>query len=500
MTCDRPRADSPERVDVKRIDLNALNDAFIGGRWTPAADDRRFAVTNPADGSHLADVADCGADEARAAIEAASGAQAGWAARQAAERGAILRRWRDLLVEHADALAEILTAENGKPLAEARGEILYGASYLEWFAEEAKRLYGDIIPSASGNNRILVIKQPIGVCAVITPWNFPNAMLMRKAAAALAAGCTLVAKPAEDTPLSALAVAALAAEAGVPNGVFNIVPTSRPAEVGAELTGNDLVRKISFTGSTGVGRKLIEQSAAGIKRLSMELGGNAPFIVFADADLDAAVDGAIAAKFRNAGQTCVCANRIFVERSVMADFSARLGEKVAALSVAQGRESGAQIGPLINKAALDKVERLVADARAAGAEVKVGGHRHEAGDLFYAPTVLEGVTADMDVAREEIFGPVAALMAFDSEDEVIALANDTPYGLAAYVYTRDLGRAWRAGEALEYGMVGINEGIISSSAAPFGGIKQSGFGREGSHYGLDDYVSVKYMLMGGLGA
>jgi len=485
---------------VKRIDLNALNGAFIGGRWTPTADDRRFAVTNPADGSHLADVADCGADEARAAIEAASAAQAGWAARPAADRGAMLRRWRDLLVEHVDTLADILTAENGKPLAEARGEILYGASYLEWFAEEAKRLYGDIIPSASGHNRILVIKQPIGVCAVITPWNFPNAMLMRKAAAALAAGCTLVAKPAEDTPLSALAVAALAAEAGVPDGVFNIVPSSRPAEVGAELTGNDRVRKISFTGSTGVGRKLIEQSAAGIKRLSMELGGNAPFIVFADADLDAAVDGAIAAKFRNAGQTCVCANRIFVERSVMADFSARLSEKVKVLSVAQGHESGAQIGPLINKAALEKVERLVADARGAGAKVKVGGHRHEAGDLFYAPTVLEGVTAEMDVAREEIFGPVAALMAFDSEDEVIALANDTPYGLAAYVYTRDLGRAWRAGEALEYGMVGINEGIISSSAAPFGGIKQSGFGREGSHYGLDDYVSVKYMLMGGLGA
>ena len=482
------------------IAFDALTDAYIDGRWTQAADQARFAVRNPADGSLIADVADCGAADTEAAIAAADAAQTAWAARPAGERSAILRRWRDLMVKRADPLAALLTAENGKPLAEARAEILYGASYLEWFCEEAKRLYGDIIPSASPNNRILVIKQPVGVCAAITPWNFPNAMLMRKAAAALAAGCTMVAKPAEDTPLSALAAAKLAEEAGVPAGVFNIVTTSRAAKVGRVMTGDERVRKISFTGSTGVGKLLLEQSASTVKRASMELGGNAPFLVFADADLGAAIDGAIASKFRNAGQTCVCANRMLIERSILPEFAERLAARADALKVASGAEDGSEIGPLINARALEKVERLVAQARCDGASVRTGGGRHGAGELFYAPTVLENVTADMAIAREEIFGPVAPLIAFDDEDEAIRLANDTPYGLAAYVYTRDLGRAFRVGEGLEYGMVGLNEGILSSAAAPFGGVKQSGYGREGSHLGLDDYVNVKYMLMGGLRA
>lgn len=475
-------------------------DAFIAGQWRPAVDGKRFQVSDPATGAVLTEVADCAAPDAETAIDAANKAFRGWAARPAQIRSAILRRWRDLIVDQADALAAVLTAENGKPLAEARGEILYGASYLEWFAEEALRLNGDIIPSASPNNRILVIKQPVGVCAAITPWNFPNAMLMRKAAAALASGCTLVAKPAEDTPLSALAVARLADEAGLPAGVFNVVPTSRPAQVGAVMTGDDRVRKISFTGSTGVGKKLLEQSASTVKRASMELGGNAPFLVFADADLDTAVEGAMASKFRNAGQTCVCANRVLVERSILPEFAQRLAERAAALKVGPGVQGGVDIGPLINEAAVRKVERLVAEARDAGARVSAGGRRHAAGPLFFEPTVLENVTPDMAVAREEIFGPVAPLIGFDSEDEAIRLANDTPFGLAAYVYTRDLGRAFRVGEGLEYGMVGVNEGILSSAAAPFGGVKQSGFGREGSHLGLDDYVNVKYMLMGGLGA
>jgi succinate-semialdehyde dehydrogenase/glutarate-semialdehyde dehydrogenase len=475
-------------------------EAFIAGQWRPAADGKRFPVSDPATGAILAEVADCSAPDAEAAIDAAHTAFSAWAARPAQNRSAILRRWRDLIVDQADALAAVLTAENGKPLAEARGEILYGASYLEWFAEEALRLNGDVIPSASPNNRILVIKQPVGVCAAITPWNFPNAMLMRKASAALASGCTLVAKPAEDTPLSALAVAMLADEAGVPAGVFNVVPTSRPAPVGAVMTDDDRVRKISFTGSTGVGKKLLEQSASTVKRASMELGGNAPFLVFADADLDAAIEGAMASKFRNAGQTCVCANRLLVDRSILPEFAQRLAELAAALKVGPGVEDGVDIGPLINEAAVRKVERLVAEARDAGARVSAGGRRHAAGPLFFEPTVLESVTPDMAVVREEIFGPVAPLIGFDTEDEAVRLANDTPFGLAAYVYTRDLGRAFRIGEGLEYGMVGVNEGILSSAAAPFGGVKQSGFGREGSHLGLDDYVNVKYMLMGGLGA
>ena len=474
--------------------------AFIGGTWCEAGDGARFAVHDPATGARIGEVADCGAAEARAAIDAAEAAQSGWAATPAAERGAILRRWRDLMVERADALAAVLTRENGKPLAEARGEILYGASYLEWFAEEARRIYGDIVPAPSGDKRILVTRQPVGVCAAITPWNFPNAMLMRKAAAALAAGCTLVAKPAAETPLSALLAAQLGAEAGVPDGVFNVVPGTDAAAIGGEFTASPVIRKLSFTGSTAVGRQLMAQSAPTVKRLSMELGGNAPFIVFADVDLDAALDGLMASKYRNAGQTCVCANRVFVERSIARDFAERLAKRVAALKVAPGDEAGAEIGPLISPAALEKTERLVADAVGKGGRVVTGGSRHAAGELFYQPTVIDGVTTDMAMMREEIFGPVAPLIAFDGEAEAVAMANDTEYGLAAYLYTRDLGRAWRVGDALEYGMVGINEGILSSAAAPFGGVKQSGFGREGSRHGLEDYLDIKYMLMGGLSA
>ncbi len=475
-------------------------DAYINGAWVAAASGARFDVTDPASGEVVASVADCGAGETRAAIEAADAAGTGWAALPAARRSAVLMAWRDLMVAHADDLAQLLTREMGKPLAEAKGEILYGASYLEWFAEEAKRVYGDIIPSASQNNRMVVVKQPVGVCAAITPWNFPNAMLMRKAAAALAVGCTMVAKPAEDTPLSALALAELATEAGVPAGVLNIVPTSQPAIVGDEFCSSPLVRKISFTGSTETGRLLLAKSAATVKKVSMELGGNAPFIVFEDADLDAALEGLMASKYRNAGQTCVCANRVFVHRDVMDEFARRLAARVEGLKIASGTEPGADIGPLINAAALAKSERLVASATAAGATIVTGGMRHDAGELFYAPTVLKGVTADMDIAQTEIFGPIAPLISFETEEEVVALANDTPYGLASYFYTKDLGRAWRVGEGLDYGMVGINEGIVSSAAAPFGGVKQSGMGREGSHYGLDDYLEIKYMLMGGLSA
>jgi len=475
-------------------------DAFVNGRWRPSQSGARFDVTNPATGDVIASVADCGANEARAAIAAAEAARKSWAALPAGERSRALMRWRESMIARADDLAALLTAEMGKPLAEARGEILYGASYLEWFAEEAKRVYGDTIPSASPGNRIVVIKQPVGVCAAITPWNFPNAMLMRKAAAALAAGCTMVAKPAEDTPLSALAIAELAAEVGIPEGVLNIVPTSNPASVGGEFTLNPLVRKITFTGSTEVGRLLLQQSASTVKKASMELGGNAPFIIFDDADLDAAIEGLMASKYRNAGQTCVCANRILVQNSVMNEVANRLAPKVSALNVAPGNVTGAEVGPLINQAALTKTERLVASAVSAGAEVVTGGMRHNAGALFYTPTVLKGARADMDIAREEIFGPVAPLIGFETEDEAVALANDTPYGLASYFYTRDLGRAWRVAEALDYGMVGVNEGILSSAAAPFGGVKQSGLGREGSKYGLDDYLELKYMLLGGLGS
>ncbi len=482
------------------IDTHCPTQAYIGGQWRNASDGRTFDVTNPATGEKIAAVADCAAAETLTAIAAASAAQKGWAGWTANDRANVLRRWRDLMVAQADRLARILMLENGKPLAEARGEILYSASYLEWFAEEARRIYGDVIPAPASDKRILVIRQPVGVCAAITPWNFPSAMLARKAAAALAAGCTLVAKPAEDTPLSALLMAELAGEAGIPEGVFNVVPTSRPADVGGVMTSSETVRKISFTGSTEIGRLLLGQAAGTIKKVSMELGGNAPFIVFDDADLDAAADGLLASKFRNAGQTCVCANRVFVQSKIMDTFAAKVHDRVARLKVASGEVDGAEIGPLINEDAVRKVERLVSAARTAGARLVTGGQRHHAGPLFFQPTILSGVTASMDIAREEIFGPVAAMIAFDHEDEVVAMANDTPYGLAAYAYTRDLGRAWRVSEALEYGMVGINEGVISSAAAPFGGVKQSGVGREGSRYGIDDYLELKYIMMGGLGA
>ena len=477
-----------------------FTDALIDGDWVSAGQCSTFSVFDPANGEFVADVADCGAEEATAAVVAADKAFPAWAATPAPERSKLLRKWQELLVSNADELAALLTAEMGKPLAEAKGEILYGAAYLEWFAEEAKRVYGDVIPSPSNDRRIVVIKQPVGVCAAITPWNFPNAMLARKVAAALAAGCTMVAKPAEDTPLSALALAKLALDAGIPAGVFSVVPTSNPAEVGGVLTGHELVKKISFTGSTQTGKILLEQAAGTVKKVSMELGGNAPFIVCEDADLDAAAAGLMASKYRNAGQTCVCSNRVFVHEAVIEAFSKLIQPKIAGLKVAPGDQAGAEIGPLINEAAVTKVERLVSESVAAGATLTQGGERHEAGALFFEPTILSNVTPDMPIAREEIFGPVTALIPFSTEDEVIALANDTPYGLAAYVYTRDIGRAWRMGEALQYGMVGINEGAISNAAAPFGGVKQSGMGREGSHYGLDDYLEIKYMLMGGLSA
>ena len=474
--------------------------ALIDGEWLSASSGKTFAVRNPANGSHLADVADCGLNEATLAVESANRAFPAWAATPAHERTRLLRTWQELLVVHADELAALLTAEMGKPLAEARGEILYGAAYLEWFAEEAKRIYGDIVPAPANDRRIVVIKQPVGVCAAITPWNFPNAMLTRKVAAALAAGCTMVAKPAEDTPLSALALAKLALDAGIPPGVFNVVPTAHPVEVGKVLTDHPLIKKITFTGSTQTGRILLQQAASTVKKVSMELGGNAPFIVCEDADLEAAANGLMASKYRNAGQTCICSNRVFVHEKKMATFSALIQLKVAALKVAPGDVAGADIGPLINEAAITKVERLVSESLTAGAKLDHGGQRHSAGSLFYEPTILSDVKPGMSVAQEEIFGPVTALIPYSTEDEVIAMANDTPYGLAAYLYTRDIGRAWRMGEALEYGMVGINEGAISNAAAPFGGVKQSGMGREGSRYGLDDYLEIKYMLMGGLSA
>lgn len=472
--------------------------AFIGGAWRPAQSGAEFPVFNPATGREIARVADCGAEDADEAVNAAAGAFPDWSRRTADARSAILKRWRDLIVAHEEELARIITAEMGKPYAEALGEVRYGASYVEWFAEEAKRVYGDVIANPSPRARTIVLKQPVGVCAAITPWNFPNAMLMRKTAPALAAGCTMVAKPAEDTPLSALAVAALGEEAGLPAGVFNVVPSGRPQDVGAVLATHPTIRKISFTGSTETGRLLLRQASQTVKKASMELGGNAPFIVFDDADLDAALDGAMASKYRNGGQTCVCANRIFVQRGVYDAFAARLAARAAALKVSPGEEPGADIGPLINARALEKVDALVRNAVAEGANIVTGGARHARGGLFYAPTVLTGVRNDMEIARSEIFGPVAALIPFDNEDEVIRAANDTIYGLAAYLYTRDLGRAFRAGEALEYGIVGVNEGVISSAAAPFGGVKQSGLGREGSKYGVEDYLEMKYLCLGGL--
>ena len=470
-------------------------EAHVDGAWTAAAGGARFDVTNPARGDVIASVADCTAEDARRAIAAAEAARPAWAALTAKERAAILRRWHGLIVDAADDLAAILTAEMGKPLAEAKGEIMYGASFIEWFAEEGKRVYGETVPGHQPDKRILVLKQPIGVVASITPWNFPNAMIARKVAPALAAGCTFVAKPAEDTPLSALAMAVLAERAGMPKGVFNVVPASDGAEIGREFCENATVRKISFTGSTEVGRILLRQSADQIKKASMELGGNAPFIVFDDADVDAAVEGAMVSKYRNNGQTCVCANRIYVQAGVYDEFARKLAERAQGLRLGDGFEEGVTTGPLINADALEKVEAHIADAVGKGAEVLTGGNRAAQGGTFFEPTVLTGVTASMAVAREETFGPVAPLFRFEDEADVIAQANDTIHGLASYFYARDLGRVWRVAEALEYGMVGVNTGLISTETAPFGGVKQSGLGREGSRHGIDDYLEMKYVCL-----
>ena len=472
--------------------------AHLDGAWLPADDGRRFTVTDPASGAVLARVADLGVAETRRAIEAAAAAGPAWRARLAKERAAVLRRWYELIMAHQEDLARLLTLECGKPLAEARGEIAFGASFIEWFAEEAKRAYGDIIPTATPGRRLLTLKEPIGVVAALTPWNFPCAMITRKVAPALAVGCTAVVKPAEDTPLSALALAELATRAGVPAGVLNIVTTSRPAEVGAELTANPIVRKVSFTGSTEIGRLLMRQCADTVKKVSLELGGNAPFLVFDDADLDAAIAGAMASKYRNTGQTCVCANRFLVQEGIHDAFVARFAKAIGELTVGPGIEPGVRQGPLINADGLAKVEALVADAVAKGAQVIVGGQRHSLGRHFYQPTLLTGITRAMRLNREEIFGPVAAVARFSTEAEAVAMANDTEYGLAAYFYARDMGRVWRVAEGLDYGMIGVNEGIISTEVAPFGGIKQSGIGREGSRHGLDEYLEIKYVCMGGL--
>jgi succinate-semialdehyde dehydrogenase/glutarate-semialdehyde dehydrogenase len=469
--------------------------AFIDGAWTG---EPRLLVTDKATGDEIARVPDLGRDETRAAIEAAHRAFPGWSRMLAKERARILRRWYELILEHADELALLLSKEQGKPLAEAKGEIVYGAGFIEFFAEEAKRVYGETIPSHKADARILVIKQPIGVVAAITPWNFPNAMITRKVSPALAAGCTVVVKPAEDTPLSALALAELAARAGFPPGVLNVVTTSDPKPVGEEMTTNPLVRVVAFTGSTEVGKILMRQAAGTVKRVALELGGNAPFIVFDDADLDQAVAGAMASKYRNAGQTCVCANRIFVQAGVYDAFAEKLAAAVARLKVGAGTEEGVTQGPLINADAVRKVEQHVADAVAKGAKVVTGGRRHARGGTIYEPTILTGATPAMQLAQEETFGPVAALFEFASEEDAIRLANDTPFGLAAYFYARDIGRVWRVAEALESGIVGINEGLISTELAPFGGVKQSGLGREGSHHGIEEFLQIKYMLMGGL--
>jgi succinate-semialdehyde dehydrogenase/glutarate-semialdehyde dehydrogenase len=472
--------------------------AYVNGAWTGAQSGKTFVVTNPATGAVLASVPDMDGADTEAAIAAANAALPGWKAKTAKERANILRAWYNLILENAEDLAQLMTAEQGKPLAEARGEVVYGANFIEWFAEEAKRVYGDVIPSHKGDARILVTKEPIGVVAAITPWNFPNAMITRKCAPALAAGCTVVVKPGEDTPLSALALAELAERAGIPAGVFNIVTTANAASVGGAMTASPIVRKLSFTGSTPIGKLLMSQCAATVKKVSLELGGNAPFIVFDDADLDAAVAGAMASKYRNAGQTCVCANRLLVQDGIYDAFAAKLAEAVAALKVGNGAEDGVSTGPLINSKAVDKVEGLVSDAVGKGARVVCGGKRHELGGSFYEPTILADVTPDMSIFSEEIFGPVAPLYRFKTEEEAIAMANDTIYGLAAYFYARDVGRVWRVAEGLEYGILGINEGIISTEVAPFGGVKQSGLGREGSKYGLEDFMEIKYLCMGGL--
>ncbi|RUM96639.1 NAD-dependent succinate-semialdehyde dehydrogenase [Pseudaminobacter arsenicus] len=470
-------------------------ECFIGGQWQAAAAGTTIMVTNPSTGARIAVVPSMSAAETRAAIEAAQAAFAPWSARTGKERAAILRRWFELIMANQEDLAVIMTAEQGKPLAESRGEIAYAASFIEWFAEEAKRVYGDTIPGFSSDRRIVVLKQPVGVCAAITPWNFPAAMITRKAGPALAAGCTMVVKPASQTPLSALALCVLAERAGMPKGVLSCV-TGAAREIGGELTANPIVRKLSFTGSTEIGKVLIRQCAATVKRTSMELGGNAPFIVFDDADLDAAVEGAIVSKYRNAGQTCVCANRLFAQDGIYDAFVEKLALRVARLRVADGMTEGTEIGPLIDQTAVAKVEQLIGNAITHGGRVAAGGKRHALGRTFFEPTVIAGATPEMDIFREEIFGPVAPVFRFSTEEEAIRLANSTQYGLAAYFYGRDISRVWRVAEALEFGIVGINQGLISTEVAPFGGMKESGNGREGSKYGIEDYLEIKYLCMG----
>ena len=471
--------------------------AYVNGAWADADGGQTINVSNPATGEHIGTVPLMGAAETRRAIEAANAAWPAWRKKTAKERAAVLRRWHDLILENADDLALIMTTEQGKPLPEAKGEVQFGASFIEWFAEEGKRVAGDTLQSPWPDRRLVITKEPIGVCAAITPWNFPAAMITRKVGPALAAGCPMVLKPAEATPFSALALAVLAERAGVPAGVFSIV-TGAPKEIGGEMTSNPIVRKLTFTGSTQVGRLLAEQCAPTIKKLSLELGGNAPFIVFDDADLDAAVEGAIASKYRNAGQTCVCANRLYVQDSVYDAFAEKLVAAVAKLKVGNGIEAGVTQGPLIDAKAVAKVEEHVADALGKGGRLLAGGKRHALGNGFFEPTIIADVTNDMRVATEETFGPLAPLFRFKTDDEVIALANNTEFGLAAYFYSRDIGRIWRVAEGLETGMVGVNTGLISNEIAPFGGVKQSGLGREGSTYGIEDYLVIKYICMGGI--
>ncbi|MDG1937807.1 MAG: NAD-dependent succinate-semialdehyde dehydrogenase [Pseudomonadales bacterium] len=473
------------------------NKAFINGEWVCAESGETFAVNNPANGKAIAEVSKCGAVETRHAINAAERAQKLWRIKSAKERAVLLRQWFELIMANKEDLAQILTSEQGKPLSEARAEIVYGANYIEWFSEEAKRIYGDTIPEPTNDKRLICIKQPVGVVACITPWNFPNAMLTRKIAPALAAGCTVVCKPANATPLSALAFAELAQRAGIPAGVINIV-VGKTNDIGAELTSNPAVRKLTFTGSTPIGKQLMAECAQTVKRTSMELGGNAPFIIFDDADIDAAVDGAIASKFRNAGQTCVCTNRLLIQSNIYEEFLEKFTNKVAQLTLGNGANEGVVIGPLINEQAANEVFCFIEDAKNKGAKVVLGGRKSTLGPCFVEPTVLSHVTFDMKVFKEEIFGPVAPVFKFNSEQEAITIANDTDLGLACYFYSRDIGRIWRVAESLEYGIIGINEGMVSNEMAPFGGIKESGQGREGSKYGLDDYLEIKYMCLGGI--
>jgi len=487
------QAVTPQLKDAKLFHQQC----YIDGQWTDADSKQTIPVTNPATGAAIGSVPRMGAAETRRAIEAADKALPAWRGKLAKERAAILRKWFELMLANQDDLGLLMTTEQGKPLPEAKGEIAYAASFIEWFAEEGKRIYGDVIPTVWPDRRLVVIKQPVGVCGAITPWNFPAAMITRKIGPALAAGCTVVVKPATQTPYSALALAELAERAGVPKGVLNVL-TGSAKEIGGELTSNPTVRKITFTGSTEVGRVLMQQSAGTVKKISLELGGNAPFLVFDDADLDAAVEGAMISKYRNAGQTCVCANRILVQDRVYDAFAEKLAAKVRALKVGPGTEAGVNIGPLIDENAVAKVEEHIGDAVARGAKVIVGGKKHSLGGLFFEPTVLTNVNAAMKVTREETFGPVAPLFRFKTEEEGVAMANDSEFGLAAYFYARDIGRIWRVGEAIESGMVGVNTGLISNEVAPFGGVKQSGIGREGSKYGIEEYLEVKYLCMGGI--